>query len=101
MLKEVQEVVFTELVLNGERENQGYISIHQDLSRILILSFVVSFLDTLISESGVFIGFRILVCSVVAHCNVGYLYTRVCVVALKASVCVCVLLLAKACVCVC
>ena len=43
--------------------------------------------------------------SVVAHRNVGYLYTRVCVVALKASVCVCVcvlllLLLEKACVCV-
>ena len=45
-------------------------------------------------------GFGIPVRSVVARRNVGYLYTRVCVVALKASVCVCVLLLAKACVCV-
>ena len=34
----------------------------------------------------------------VALCNVGYLSTRVCVLALKASVCV--LLLVKACVCV-
>ena len=66
----------------GERENQGYISVHQDLSRILklsILSVVVSFLDTLIRKCVVFIGFGILVCSVVARCNVGYLYTRVCV----------------------
>ena len=38
--------------------------------------------------------------SVVARRNIGYLYTRVCVVALKASVCVCVLLLEKVCVCV-
>ena len=48
-------------------------------------------------------------CSVVVHCNVGCLFTCVCyyfeskcvcVVALKATVCVCVLLLIKACVCV-
>ena len=45
-------------------------------------------------------GFGILVRSVVARRNVGYLYTRVCVVSLKASVCVCVLLLEKVCVCV-
>ena len=36
----------------------------------------------------------------VALCNVGYLSTRVCVIALKTSVCVCVLLLDKECVCV-
>ena len=38
----------------------------------------------------------------VALCNVGYLSTRVCVVASKVCVCVCVcvLLLVKACVCV-
>ena len=48
-------------------------------------------------------GFRIPVRSVVAHHNVGYLYTRVCVVALKASVCVCVCVVVVACksVCVC
>ena len=84
--------------IKGEQKNQGYTNFIQDLSRILILSFVVLFLDTLISECGVFIGFGIRVCSVVARRNVGYLYTRVCVVALKASVCV--LLLEKACVCV-
>ena len=37
----------------------------------------------------------------VTLCNVGYLSTRVCVVALKASVCVYVWWLVKACVCVC
>ena len=85
-----------------ERENQGYTGFIQDFSRIPILSFVVLFLDTLISECGVFIGFGIPMRSVVAHRNVGYLYTRVCVIALKASVCVCVcvLLLEKVCVCV-
>ena len=84
----------------GEQKNQGYTGFIQDLSRILILSFVILFLDTLISECGVFIGFGIPVCSVVARCNVGYLYTRVCVVALKASVCVCCCCLKKR-VCVC
>ena len=38
--------------------------------------------------------------SVVARHNVGYLYTRVCVVALKASVCVCVVACKSVCVCV-
>ena len=86
----------------GERENQGYIGVHQDLSRILILSFVVSFLDTLIRKCGVSFGFEIPVRSVVACRNVGYLYTRVCVWLLWKQVCVCVyvLLLEKACVCV-
>ena len=65
--------------IKGERENQGYTGFIQDLSRILILSFVVLFLDTLISECGVFIGFGIPVRSVVTRRNVGYLYTRVCV----------------------
>ena len=47
-----------------------------------------------------FFEFGILVCSVVARCNVGYLYTRVCVVTLKASVCVCVVACKSVCVCV-
>ena len=85
-----------------ERENQGYTGFIQDLSRIPIPSLVDLFFDTLISESGVFIGFGIPVSSVVTRRNIGYLYTHVCVIVLKASVCVCVcvLLLAKACVCV-
>ena len=83
-----------------ERENQGYTGSIQDLSRILILSFVILFLDTLISECGVCIGFGIRVLSVVACCNVGYLHTRVCVIALKVSVYVCVCCNLKKCVCV-
>ena len=42
-------------------------------------SLIVLFRDTLIIECGVCIGFGIRVLSVVACCNVGYLYTRVCV----------------------
>ena len=89
--------------IKGEQKNQGYTDFIQDLSRILILSFVVLFLDTLINECGVFIGFGIRVLSVVARRNVGYLYTSVCVIALKASVCVCVCVCVVACksVCVC
>ena len=63
----------------GEQKNQGYTGFIQDLSRIPILSFVVLFLDTLISECDVCIGFGIRVLSVVAYRNVGYSYTRVCV----------------------
>ena len=78
-----------------ERENQGYTDFIQDLSRIPIPAFVVLFLDTLISECGVFIGFGIRVLSVVACRNVRYLYTRVCVCDCFESKCVCV------CVCCC
>ena len=89
--------------IKGERENQGFISVHQDLSRISILSIlsvVVLFLDTLISECGVFIGFGIPVRSVVARHNVGYLYTRVCVWLLGKQVWVCVCCYLKKRVCV-
>ena len=45
-------------------------------------------------------GFGKSVRSVVVRCNIGYLFTRVCVVALKASVCVCVVACKSVCVCV-
>ena len=83
-----------------ERENQGYTGFIQDLSRIPLLSFVALFLDTVITECGVFIGCGIRVLSVVACRNVGYLHTRVCVIALKVSVYVCVCCNLKKCVCV-
>ena len=84
----------------GEQENQGYTSFIQDLSRIPILLFVILFLDTLISECGVCIGFGIRVLSLVACRNVGYLYTRVCVCGCFESKCVCVCCCLKKHVCV-
>ena len=80
--------------IKGEQKNQGYTGFIQDLSMIPILSFVVLFLDTLISECGVFIEFGIPVRSVVACRNVGYLYTRVCACGFFESKCVCVCVVA-------
>ena len=83
----------------GERENQGYIGVHQDLSKISILSFVVSFLDTLIRECGVFLGLGYLCVVLLLVATLG-ICIPMCVWLLWKQVCVCVLLLAKACVCV-
>ena len=86
--------------IKGEQKNQGYTGFIQDLSRIPIPSFVDLFLDTLINESGVFIGCGIPVRSVVACRNVGYLYTRVCLCGCFESKCVCVCVVACKSVCV-
>ena len=74
----------------SSKENQAYTGSIQDLSRILIPSLIVLFLNTLIIECGVCSGCGIRVLIVVACCNVGYLYTRVCVCDCFDSKCVCV-----------